>query len=236
MRCGLLFDAHMTTQTARRQSRPMPIPPLTSKLPTTMHRISGKRFYSNNREPNILASFAQEASPKVIYEAPPIHRRLKPSLLRPFLFTIICGVGSYGVAAYLTNVDTEKQQAKVRETTASLFRRASTSVDLALARRTELIAKAKSLLTSLVGTRPDIKNPTTRIYTMAIEWWINKTEAQRVCIALIGIQGLIYIGWKIRPAFFARAFTHCKCVKADYLVYRADTRSIDALSGRSYSK
>lgn len=147
-----------------------------------------------------------------MYEAPDVHRRLKPSILRPVLFTIACGLGTYGLAAYLTNVDSKKQEEKVRGSASHLFRRAATSVEMAMARRNELILEAKAFLRSRLGDKPDIRSVKTRIYTLATEWWVSKTEAQRTCIGLIGAQAIIYLGWKVRPAFFSKAFTHCECI------------------------
>lgn len=191
---------------------------LVAKGPTTMTRTLGHRTFSmsrrvlNNRN-NDLAASLQYGTPRVIYEAPPIHRTLKPSLLRPLLFTVAVGVGSYGLAAYLTNADTQKQEDKLKSSGPSLFKRATSSVDLAMARRTELVNNAKLFLLRQLGRQPDINSPKTRIYTIVTEWWLNKTEAQRTCIGLIGLQGLVYLGWKVRPSFFSRAFTHCEPIQ-----------------------
>lgn len=222
LRCGLAMDGHAALQPAR------PLRWAKSLVATELagpSRTIGRRFYGkNSKESDISASFAQETTRTVVFEAPDVHRTLKPSILRPFLFTIACGLGTYGLAAYLTNADTKKQEAKVRESSNSIFRRGVTSVELAMARRTELIADAKAFLRRHLGERPDIDSAKTRIYTIVTEWWINNTEAQRTCIALIGVQAIVYLGWKVRPAFFSKAFTHCK-LRLDklhpfYLSYR----------------
>lgn len=211
IRCGLSLDGPAALMPARRFRCASP-PPVASELSRILARRSiGKRSYAQNSKNNdIFASMAQESTRTVVFEAPDVHRTLKPSLLRPFLFTIACGLGTYGLAAYLTNADTRKQQDKLKEQSSSIFRRSVTSVELAMARRTELIADAKAFLRRHLGERPDINSAKTRIYTIVTEWWINNTEAQRTCIALIGVQAIIYLGWKVRPAFFSKAFTHCK--------------------------
>lgn len=210
LRCGLQLDAYAALSPTRHLRRARPVPAVATESPM-LSRSIGRRFYRNNSKNNdLLASIAQETKRTVVFEAPDVHRTLKPSILRPVLFTLACGLGTYGLAAYLTNVDTNKQEEKLKERTSSIFRRSVTSVELAMARRTELIADAKAFLRRHLGERPDINSAKTRIYTIVTEWWINNTEAQRTCIALIGVQAVIYLGWKVRPAFFSKAFTHCQ--------------------------
>lgn len=214
LRCGLTLDGHAALHPARRLRHAKGVHVARSTELPWMSRSIGRRFYGkNSRESDISASFAQETSRTVVFEAPDVHRTLKPSILRPFLFTIACGLGTYGLAAYLTNVDSKKQEDKVRESSSSIFRRSVTSVELAMARRSELIAEAKGFLRRHLGERPDINSAKTRIYTIVTEWWINNTEAQRTCLALIGVQAIVYLGWKVRPAFFSKAFTHCTRVR-----------------------
>lgn len=211
IRCSFAFDSHAVLRPSPRLHRPRSTPVATELPSSWMSRSLGRRFYGKNSKDNeILASLAQDSARTVIFEAPDVHRTLKPSILRPFLFTIACGLGTYGLAAYLTNVDSKKQEDKVREKSSSIFRRGVTSVELAMARRGELVADAKAFLRRHLGERPDINSARTRIYTIVTEWWINNTEAQRTCIALIGVQAMVYLGWKVKPAFFSKAFTHCK--------------------------
>lgn len=237
MRYALALDGQAARQPPRccRRSGPTPVPGTTT---ARLSRSIGRRFYGQNSKNNdILASMTQEAKRTVVFEAPDVHRTLKPSILRPVLFTIACGLGTYGLAAYLTNVDTKKQVDKLKEQSSSIFRRSATSVELAMARRTELIADAKAFLRRHLGDRPDINSAKTRIYTIVTEWWINNTEAQRTCIALIGVQALVYLGWKVRPAFFSKAFTHCQYTSLPSMLISTDAHLvIDPLSGRSYSK
>ena len=104
------------------------------------------------------------------HDTPPIHSRLKPSIFRPVLFAFSVSGAAYLLAAYVTNVDTDARLRHVQARTAAFFSRATTSADLAMSRRTELVESVKRCMRSWLGPQPDIRNFGTRIFTLTGEW------------------------------------------------------------------
>lgn len=111
----------------------------------------------------------------VAQKMPHIHTTLKPSLLRPTIFAILCASGAYVWAAYETNEDTSSRIAKLKESGNTLFKRATTkdwpsNPDLAFSRRQDLVDSWKKFLVRHLGSQPDIQSTRTRVYTLAAEW------------------------------------------------------------------
>ena len=104
------------------------------------------------------------------HDTPPIHSRLKPSIFRPIIFAVSVSGAAYLLAAYATNVDTDARLRHVQARTAAFFSRATSSADLAMSRRTELVESVKSYMRSWLGPQPDIRNFGTRIFTLTGEW------------------------------------------------------------------
>ena len=164
-----------------------------------------------------------------------VHPRLKPSLLRPVLFAVAASTIAYTFAAADTNEDTE-ELAELASKNSSIFSRGIRSVDLALQRRNEVLEDAKATLKALLGPSPDTRKFTTRIATISAEWWINKSEAQRTCLGLIGVQAVIFALWRVSPRFLRKTFMHRQWYKACRCTTRLMYCPSDPLSGRSYSK
>lgn len=172
----------------------------------TSLRCRASQTPATNTAVAIEDNFAGAASIRA--RAPEIHSRLRPSILRPALFALLVASGTYVWAADRTNTVTTEEEEAVRKRR-SFFNREITDADLAASRRARLIESAKQLLRDTLGPKPDIRNVSTRLYTLTLEWWINKSEAQRTCLGLIGLQSIVFLAWRISPRFMARSFTHC---------------------------
>lgn len=143
-----------------------------------------------------------------MHEPIELQSRLKPSLLRPILFTAVASTLVYVFAAADTNEDTEELAELVTEKSKSFWSRGVRSVDLAMQRRNEVLEDMKDTIKTLVGSSPDPRRFSTRIVTIAAEWWINKSEAERTCLGLIGFQAVIFGLWRICPSFLRKTFMH----------------------------
>lgn len=106
------------------------------------------------------------------HDAPPIHSRLKPSIFRPVVFAVTVSGAAYLLAAYATNADTDARLRHVQTRTAAFFSRATSSADLAMSRRTELVESVKGYMRSWLGPQPDVRDFGTRVFTLTGEWCI----------------------------------------------------------------
>ena len=153
-------------------SRPtrLGVPTKRSKYSRTFQTTSRPFF----RRTNIfLASETRDnfaGSSQMVYQSPPVHATLKPSMLRPTLFALSCAGGAYIWAAYATNADTSRREAMLRSQIEGLFRRSVTNIDLAMSRHAEMLNNAKAFLIKQLGPRPNMENISTRTLTLATEW------------------------------------------------------------------
>ena len=192
------------------------LPSIRNYRGTPLGRITpGSRESLREFPANISSSRLEDA-------AIDIHPRLKPSLFRPVLFTLVASSLAYALAAADTNEDTEELAEAAGKKSNGFFTRGVRSVDLALQRRNEVLEDMKATLKSILGPSPDSRRFSTRICTIMAEWWINKTEAQRTCLGLIGLQAVIFALWRVCPGYLRKTFMHRKLFVFSRLPGRAE--------------
>lgn len=94
-------------------------------------------------------------------------------------------------AAWITNRDTDARQGDIARV--RLFGMNTNvrgiNADLANSRLRDLIKRARRFVAAFPAG--------SQLPTIAAEWWINQTEAQRTCLGLIGLQIVVYLFWQL---------------------------------------
>jgi len=157
-----------------------------------------------------------DAQPKIEAEEPRLfYQRVgPPSIRNQVLFFVFGSLLAFGVAARQTNLDTYYWTNKL---TKSSFWTLGTSVtptngDIQLAKRHDLLTKAKTWLNKLQssGLSDQLRAMAAYSYAQVVLKYLDTTEGKRVCYMLAAANGVVWAVWQIprMEGFMLRTFAH----------------------------
>ncbi|CDZ98752.1 Integral membrane protease of the rhomboid family involved in different forms of regulated intramembrane proteolysis [Phaffia rhodozyma] len=121
------------------------------------------------------------------------------NVFRPLIWSLAVVGGVYVGAALLTNADTDLWAEKLGA--GSFWRRNLPSQkEMMDAKRLELMRSLQSTVQSLqrqVASFPDVfKTLILQTYVSVAEYWLNTSEAKRFATVVVGVNGLIFLGFR----------------------------------------
>lgn len=150
---------------------------------------TGRSFFSSSK------SNSTPPPPPSYYSfppTPPTPRRSPSSLVSPILFCTGVSVLSFSAAAYYTNYDTSRRLATISSRSSYSFWTSSggdVEQSLSLSRIASLIASSKKFV--------NLFPPSSQWPTILVETWLGFSESQRTCFGIIGLQLVVFAGWRI---------------------------------------
>jgi rhomboid-like protein len=133
----------------------------------------------------------------------PIRTREKPALLRPLIFTLGIGIGTFAGAAYLTQRESQELAQTATMTGASTGK-------LRHERIMRELKHANATFTWLQEIGCPAFIPT--IYAWLGDHWLNSSDGERAAMGVVAINTIVFLAWQIPlPAvrfFMVKHFMH----------------------------